>query len=293
MRIFIAGNRGQLGCDCSAVLGTAHEVFGSDLPELDIADMASVVAACADGVPDVIVNCAAFTKVDACETEIDAARSANSEGPAVLARYARESGIFLVHVSTDYVFDGARPVPQPYTEEDATHPVSAYGRTKLDGEVAVQRTHADHAILRTAWLYGASGHNFLKTILRVALARPDRPLRVVSDQYGSPTWSLSLARQIARVVECHATGLFHATAEGCCTWYEFASAFLESMGVSHEIQPCTSAEYPTPARRPANSILENGQLKKQGIHVMRPWQDDMAEFVARHREALLADCAPG
>jgi len=289
MKIFITGSRGQLGTDALEVLGAHHDVTGMDLPELDIADSQSAHGRLGAFAPDVIVNCAAYTKVDAAETERDAARRANVEGPRVLAAFAARSGGRLIHVSTDYVFDGLRPPPQPYVETDATRPACYYGVTKLEGERAALESGARVAILRTAWMYGRQGSNFLKTMLRLATADPRRVIRVVNDQFGSPTWSHRLAQQIDRVIDRGGEGVYHATAEGCCTWYDLARLFLQLMGVEHGIEPCATAEYPTPARRPANSILENSRLKAAGMNVMAAWDEDVREFVRRHRDRLLEE----
>lgn len=284
MRIFVTGSKGQLGRDSLDVFADC-EAAGLDLPDLDIADPGAVERALSAFRPDAVINAAAYTQVDRAETDREAARRANAVGPRVLAEYVERHGGVLVHLSTDYVFDGRRPPPQPYLETDPTGPASVYGTTKLEGEEAVRRATARHIILRTAWLYGARGHNFLRTILRRALAKPDVPLRVVADQYGSPTWSRRLAEQIRKALEGGARGLYHASAEGACTWYELAVEFLRRMDVGIRVEPCATAEYPTPARRPANSILENARLKAEGLHVMRPWAEDLAEFVRLHGAA--------
>lgn len=285
MKVYITGCRGQLGFDLLDVLKGKHELAGGDLPELDIADASSLATALDAFRPDVIINAAAFTRVDACETERDAAHRANAVGPRLLAEYAERCGALLVHVSTDYVFDGRRPVPQPYVETDPVGPTSAYGITKVEGEKAVVAATRRFAILRTAWLYGVHGNNFLKTMLRLSLQ--GKALKVVNDQHGSPTWSWRLARQIDKVIDHGARGLYHATAEGHCTWFELARYFLERMGVPHKLSPCGTEEYPTPARRPANSILENAALKRAGLNVMAPWAEDVDGFVKRYRERLL------
>ena len=285
MKVYITGCRGQLGFDLLDVLKGKHELAGGDLPELDIADASSLATALDAFRPDVIINAAAFTRVDACETERDAAHRANAVGPRLLAEYAERCGALLVHVSTDYVFDGRRPVPQPYVETDPVGPTSAYGITQVEGEKAVVAATRRFAILRTAWLYGVHGNNFLKTMLRLSLQ--GKALKVVNDQHGSPTWSWRLARQIDKVIDHGARGLYHATAEGHCTWFELARYFLERMGVPHKLSPCGTEEYPTPARRPATSILENAALKRAGLNVMAPWAEDVDEFVKRYRERLL------
>ncbi|MBW2109434.1 MAG: dTDP-4-dehydrorhamnose reductase, partial [Deltaproteobacteria bacterium] len=224
-----------------------------------------------------------------CETEREAARQVNVQGPENLAASAKRHGVFLVHVSTDYVFDGNKPVPEAYTEADTPSPISYYGKTKLEGEMAIQRICPDHAIVRTAWLYGGSGPNILKTFLRRALSDPAGEIRVVNDQYGSPTWSYRLALQMARLIEAKGHGVYHATSQGYCTWYDLACYFLNLMDVPHRVVPCSTAEYPTAARRPKNSILDNSGLKARGIDLMPRWEDDLNAFVARYRSGLIQE----
>ena len=289
MKILIIGARGQLGRDCQAILGVAHDLIATDLPELDASDAAQVRDYAAAVRPDVILNCAAFTRVDDCEKQRDLAFRANEEVPRLLAAAARVLGAHLVHISTDYVFDGARPVPKPYLENDATRPLSVYGASKLAGENVVRASGARFAILRTAWLYGRHGGNFPKTMLRLALAQPEQERKVIAEQYGSPTWSWRLAEQIGKVIEAKAEGIFHTTSEGHTTWFGFASAFLSAMAVPHKLAPCGVADFPLPAHRPVNSILENGRLKAAGLNVMRPWDADLAEFVARYRDELIEE----
>jgi dTDP-4-dehydrorhamnose reductase len=206
-----------------------------------------------------------------------------------LAEWAAANGSFLVHVSTDYVFPGDKPLFDSCLETDATGPVSEYGRSKLGGEQAILNSGADAAILRTAWLYGANGKNFLKTMLRLALQAPEREIRVVNDQYGSPTGSHTLARQIVAVVDAGASGVFHATSEGHCSWYDLARRFLTLMEVPFCMSPCATDEYPTPAKRPVNSILENAALKQRGLNVFEDWQAELAEFVRCHRDELICE----
>ena len=258
-----------------------------DLDRLDITDISNVEAAVKDFGPDFILNCAAYTQVDACETKRDLARKVNVEGPRNLAVAAQKHGAQLIHISTDYVFDGRKEVPEPYTEQDETSPVSYYGVTKLEAEGAVRGATDNHMILRTAWMYGIRGQNFLKTMLRLALKDPKREIKVVNDQFGSPTWSYRLALQIARLIESEGQGTYHATSEGYGTWYELGTVFLDKMGVPHSLIPCTTEEYPTPARRPMNSILENQRLKESGVNVLQDWKSDLDEFVSRFRERLL------
>lgn len=288
-RLFVAGCNGQLGHDAMDVLASDYTLKGMDLPELDITDTSSLSRHLDAFSPCVILNGAAFTNVDACESDRTVAQRVNATGPRLLAEYAAERGVRLVHISTDYVFDGLRPPPAPYVEADAPAPRTQYGQTKLDGEEAVRGSRADAAILRTAWLYGMNGRNFLKTILRVALQNPERPLKVVDDQHGTPTWSYRLALQIQALLRNWRPGLYHATGEAHCTWYDFAKRFLERIDVPHRIVPCTTDEYPLPAPRPPNSILENQALKEHGVNVMVSWQEDLDTFTDRYREQLLRE----
>ncbi len=289
MKILVTGGNGQLGSDSAEVLGGTHNVLALGRLDLDITDPAAVEKIVEGFRPAVILNCAAYTRVDDCEIQRELAFAVNVNGPRNLALCAQKFGGKLVHISTDYVFDGARAAPNPYVEEDEPAPVSAYGQSKLEGERAIQEVTDSCLIVRTAWLYGIVGRNFLKTILRLALSDPQREFRVVNDQFGSLTWSYRLARQIAYLIEIDGRGTYHATAEGYSTWYEVAATFLKLMGVVHRVSPCTSDQYPTRAVRPTNSILENQRLKAAGINFMRPWGEDLDEFVTRFRDRLICE----
>jgi dTDP-4-dehydrorhamnose reductase len=284
--ILIVGCNGQLGTDCMSVL--REKAAGIDLPDINIADRFQCLEKLDAIAPAVIMNCAAYTAVDACETD-PACWKVNADGPKHLAEWAEAHGAFLVHVSTDYVFSGDKPLFEALVETDSPAPVSEYGKSKLAGEQAVLESGANAAILRTAWLYGANGKNFLKTMLRLALQNPEREIQVVNDQFGSPTWSYTLARQIAAVVDAKATGVFHATSEGYCNWYDLAGRFLHLMNVPYRMAPCTTAEYPTPASRPKNSILENGLLKQRGLNVFDNWEVELEHFVNEHRVSLISE----
>jgi dTDP-4-dehydrorhamnose reductase len=293
MKILLTGKNGLLGRDCLEVLQAGHEVLGTDIQELDITHPDRVEEVVSRFRPDAILNCAAFTQVDLCETEREQAYRVNVNGPRHLALSAARHGALLVQISSDYVFDGLKPPPAPYREEDPTGPLSWYGRSKLAGELAIQEVGARHAIVRTAWLYGRHGPSFLKKILKLALSPEIPELKVVHDQFGSPTWSRRLAEQLARIIEAGGQGLFHASAEGYCTWYELAGSFLQLMGVDKALRPCPTRDYPTPAVRPHNSILENRRLQEAGLNLMRPWQEDLEAFVAAGREDLLREAQGG
>jgi len=289
MKIAIIGSRGQLGIDCSNVLADKHEISCCNRPQIDIGNSESVDN-CIDAIrPDVVINCAAYTAVDACEQEAELCRRVNADGAKNLAQSATKHKYRLIHISTDYVFDGKRVPPEGYTEADSTNPLSEYGKTKLLGEKAVMEYAENKLILRTAWLYSAYGRNFLKTILQLALQDPKRPLKVVNDQYGTLTWSRTLALQIEKLLDGRLQGIVHATSEGYCTWFEAARFFLEKMGLQHNLQPCTTKEYPTPAARPANSILLNTRLDHSGLSAFGCWQDDIDAFVKVYGKRLLKE----
>jgi dTDP-4-dehydrorhamnose reductase len=287
-KILIIGCNGQLGTDCMSVTGA--RAVGLDLPDINIADRFQCLDKLNELHPSVIINCAAYTAVDACESD-PLCWKVNADGPQHIAEWAAANGGFLIHVSTDYVFSGNKPLFEAAVETDRPEPLSEYGKSKLAGEQAILASGAQAAILRTAWLYGAHGKNFLKTMLRLALQNPDREIRGVNDQFGSPTWSRTLARQIAAVMEAAATGIFHATSEGYCSWFDLASRFLQLMDVPHRIAPCTTADYPTPAKRPGNSILENAALKHLGLNLFDDWKAELTQFVQVNRENLLAEAA--
>ncbi len=287
MKILITGAKGQLGKDCQQVLQTNHALRSVDLDELDIADARAVDIMVHDFGPDIILNCAAFTDVDACETQREPAWKVNVLGPENLAQSAQNHNARLIHISTDYVFSGRKKVPQPYVEKDAPDPISYYGHTKLAGEKHVKQATANHLIVRTAWMYGLHGHNFLKTMLGLAQKDPHKTIAVVNDQFGSPTWSYTLALQLEILIQANVTGIYHATSEGYCTWYELACYFLKKIEFVHQITPCTTEEYPLPAQRPKNSILENERLKKEDLHCMTDWRKDLDTFIDRFGQRLL------
>jgi dTDP-4-dehydrorhamnose reductase len=289
LKILVTGSNGQLGTDSVEILGMSHDVTALKRSDLDITDLAAVEQVVKALRPAVILNCAAYTRVDDCEVEQALAFAVNVTGPKNLALCVQKHGGTLIHISTDYVFDGLRAVPNPYVEDDEPAPVSYYGQTKLESERVIQEVTDRYMIVRTAWIYGAVGRNFPKTILRLALKDPQKEIRVVNDQFGSLTWSFRLARQIERLIEVDGRGIYHATAEGYGTWYEVAATFLKRMGVAHRVSPCTSDQYPTRAVRPRNSIMENQRLKEAGINGMRPWEEDLEQFIALFRDRLIRE----
>ena len=289
MNILIIGSGGQLGIDCTKVLSGRFQVTALDFPEIDITSPQSLDSAWTTHQPQVVINCAAYTAVDRCETDTDTAWRVNADGPRNLGEVAMKHDSRVIHVSTDYVFDGKKKVPNPYIEEDPVNPLSEYGRSKLAGEQLLQASCSAALILRTAWLYSANGPNFLKTMLRLALSDPAREFTIVNDQFGSLTWSLTLATQIEKLLDTNLSGIVHATSDDYSSWYEAACYFLKKMGVAHAFVPCTTEDYPTPAHRPANSILRNKVLDDRNISLFRSWRNDVDRFTEEFGDQLLAE----
>jgi dTDP-4-dehydrorhamnose reductase len=277
VRVLVIGSNGQLGSDLLEVLHERHglAVLGLDLPEIDITDPQSVELVFGGFDPDFVINCAAWTAVDEAETHEDAALRVNGVGPRVVAEECRKASAWLVHVSTDYVFDGLGT--SPYPEDATSDPASAYGRTKLVGERGVQETLPDsHYLVRTAWLYGRNGVNFVKTMLKLEQERDT--VSVVDDQRGQPTYSRDLAEQIALMMERHPrAGTYHGTNSGETTWYEFAREIFRLAGADPDrVQPTTSADFVRPAPRPNYSVLGHDRWAQAGIPEMRDWREALA-----------------
>ena len=272
MRVLVTGSGGQLGLDLAELLpGRGHEAVALSRRELDISDSEAVDGALGEHEPEVVVNAAAFTNVDRCETETEAAYAVNALGPRNLARACEKRGASLLHVSTNYVFDGGQE--RPYEPFDAARPISAYGRTKLAGEEYVMRLTNRWTVVRTAGVYGR-GHNFVRTMLRVAGERD--VLKVKDDEFVSPTHARDLAEGIAGIIEEEGYGLYHLTNAGSCSWYEFTREILRLSGVETEIVPIPGSEYPLPAARPANGVLSS-----LGGPTLRPWQEALADYLER------------
>jgi len=271
VKILLTGRNGQVGWELERALAAAGEVIALDRAQLDLSDEAAIRRAMRAGAPQVIVNAAAYTAVDRAESEPAAAHAVNGIAPGILAEEARRAGALLVHYSTDYVFDGEKGTP--YREDDATNPTSAYGRSKLQGEEAIRASGCRHVILRTSWVYAARGNNFLRTMLR--LARERRELRVVGDQRGSPTAAHELAAATTTLVRqgAPADGIYHLTAAGETSWYEFARAILSLTGHGEiTVQRITTAEYPTPARRPRYSVLSSQKIRAAAGIALPDWR---------------------
>jgi len=290
MRLLLLGAGGQLGQEITAAV-TDIDLIGRTRAQTDIADPGAVAAALEQAQPDIVVNAAAYTKVDKAESERDEAFRVNATGAEAIAAACAQSQTPLIHLSTDYVFDGTKPTP--YVETDPTAPLGVYGASKLAGEQAVRERHKKHVILRTSWVYGRFGSNFLKTILRLASERDE--LKVVADQRGSPTGTSDLAHAILglapRLVSGAAEadwGTYHFTGEGETNWCQFADEILSRrekwVGSRPRLTPITTAEYLTAARRPSNSVMDNRSFRARFGLASKPWRQSVRESV----DALMA-----
>ncbi|AJG97802.1 NAD(P)-dependent oxidoreductase [Clostridium beijerinckii] len=290
MKILITGSKGQLGNELLDIIksGKAEigevseaikksEVIALDVDELDITNLEQVKSKINNLKPNVIINCAAATNVDGCESNEDFAFKVNSIGPRNLAIASEEVGAKLVQVSTDYVFSGIGN--KPLTEYDLTVPYSVYGKTKLLGENYVRELSSKYFIVRTAWLYGYVGHNFVYTMRR--LGKEKEFITVVNDQRGNPTHANDLAYHILKLIQTEEYGVYHCTGKGECTWYDFAKMIIELSGEKCEVKPCTSEEYKTPAKRPEYSSLDNMMLRNTVGDEMRDWKDAIKSFINR------------
>jgi dTDP-4-dehydrorhamnose reductase len=281
MRILITGANGMLAHDVRRVAERAgHELVLVDLPELDIVDESAVNAFFERERPEASINCAAWTDVDGAEEKRDLAHAVNAEGAGNLARTAAKLGTPLLHLSTDYVFDGAPPLdgagrPRPYVESDPTGPRSVYGATKLEGERQVLAASAEHTVVRTSWLYGVDGRNFVDTMLRLAGER--EAVQVVDDQIGCPTWSGHLAPALLGLLERQVRGLVHLAGAGAVSWNGFAREIFRQAEVACRVEAATSEQMARPAPRPAYSVLES---ERADVLPMPPWQDGLAGYLA-------------
>jgi len=281
MRIAITGASGQLGQDLLTELTARHECLGISHADVDVTDFAALAGCVAAYQPDLVIHSAAYTDVDGCERDPDRAYQTNALGTWNVAAAASQCDAAVAVISTDFVFDGAKR--EPYTEFDATNPLSHYGASKRAGERAAFGANPRTFVIRTQWLYGVHGRNFPYAILRAA-ARGE--VRVVADQIGAPTYSPDLARMIGRIIETPRYGTYHANNAGACSWYEFAVELYRLAGLDPSIIcPIPSAEYPTPTRRPAYSVLRRYALELMGLDDARPWQEAAREFIEAARAA--------
>jgi dTDP-4-dehydrorhamnose reductase len=293
MKILVIGCNGQVGRELQGTLAPLGEVIAIDYPDIDLTNADGTTAIVRGVSPDLIINSAAYTAVDRAEKEPETAQKVNADAPGLLAREAGRLGIAMIHYSTDYVFDGRKQ--QPYVETDIPGPLNVYGRTKLAGEEAVRASGTRHVILRTSWVYSNWGSNFLLTMLKLAAEREQ--LRVVADQIGTPTWARTLARITANIVAREAScgpqhmfeetsGVYHATGAGSTSWFGFTQSIVEEYRQLNqhplkvrEILPITTEDYPLPAARPKNSVLDNAKLQRAFDIKPQPWREQLQELM--------------
>jgi dTDP-4-dehydrorhamnose reductase len=285
VRLLVVGADGQLGSDVVRLLSPTVDVTACVTDELDVTDRGGLHQAMESVRPDVVINCAAYTAVDRAETERDVAYRVNVLGTRNVAQAARRIGARVVYFSTDYVFEGT--ATEPYDEYAPTGPLSVYGRTKLLGEQATREANPDHLILRLAWLYGSTGHNFVRTVLH--LARTKDELRVVDDQTGSPTFTEDVVHQLWTALKDGCSGTYHCVNMGQASWHAFASRIVRRLGLNVPVFPIRTADYPTSARRPAYSVLVDRQFDLEQLNGMRPWEDALDDCLQRYREELSHD----
>ena len=273
MRVLVTGAGGMLGQDVVAAARASRlDPVALDRARLDVSDRELVMHSVISASPDAVVNCAAWTDVDGAEARPDDAAAVNAAGAGHVAEAAAAAGARLVHVSTDYVFDGASPAP--YTESAGTHPLSVYGRTKLEGERAVAHATDEHVIVRSSWLFGTGGRNFVETMLRLGAERDS--VAVVTDQVGCPTWTAHLAAALVELAQPDHRGILHVAGGGACSWNQFATEIFARAGLPCRAEPATTAEMARPAPRPANSVLRS----ERGAPELPPWQEGLAGYLA-------------
>ncbi|UJF34271.1 dTDP-4-dehydrorhamnose reductase [Paenibacillus hexagrammi] len=274
MRVLVTGAEGQLGLDIAKLFKSRHEVQGLSRKMLDVTDDAQCFAVIGDWKPDVIIHCAAYTSVDLAETNEDIAYKVNAMGSRNIAVAAEKVGAKICYISTDYVFDGTSNTP--YREHDMLNPQNIYGKSKRAGEELVQSLSSRYFIVRTSWLYGLHGANFVKTIIK--LARERDGLKIVNDQTGSPTYTVDLTLFLEQLIKTEKYGIYHASNSGSCSWFELASAVFEELGNSIILEPCLTKDFPRPAYRPSYSVLEHMAIRTNGFDDLRPWREGLQSF---------------
>lgn len=276
MKVLVTGVKGQLGYDVVNELEKrGHEAVGVDIQEMDITDAESVKAVIGEAAPDAVIHCAAYTAVDAAEDNVDICRKVNADGTQYIANMCKTLDIPMIYISTDYVFDGQGE--RPWLPDDDRAPLNVYGQTKYEGELAVQNTLDKYFIVRIAWVFGVNGKNFIKTMLNLGKTRDK--LTVVNDQFGSPTYTYDLARLLVDMIQTDKYGIYHATNEGICTWYEFACEIFRQAGLKVEVSPVTADQYPAKAKRPSNSRMSKEKLDENGFERLPSWQDALGRYL--------------
>lgn len=276
MKVLVTGVNGQLGYDVvNELTKRGHEAVGVDVEEMDITDAERVEKVILKESPEAVIHCAAYTAVDPAEEKESLCRKINTEGTANISKICGKLNIKMMYISTDYVFDGEGE--HYWQPDEERNPLNVYGQTKYEGELAVERDVEKFFIVRIAWVFGINGKNFIRTMLD--LGKSHKELSVVDDQVGSPTYTLDLARLLVDMIETEKYGRYHATNEGICTWYEFAKEIFRQTGMDVKVNPVTSDEFPTKAKRPHNSRMSKDKLEEQGFERLPLWQDALERYL--------------
>ena len=276
MRVLVTGVKGQLGYDVvNELMQRGHEAVGVDIEEMDITDADAVSKGIEDAEVQAVIHCAAYTAVDAAEDNEAVCRKVNAGGTENIAKVCGRLGLKMIYISTDYVFDGEGE--RPWEPDDERDPLSIYGRTKCEGELAVEKYVEKFYIVRIAWVFGVNGKNFVKTMLNLGKTKDE--INVVNDQFGSPTYTYDLARLLVDMAESDKYGRYHATNEGTCTWYEFTQEIFSQAGIKIKINPVSSDEFPAKAKRPHNSRMNKDKLEANGFARLPAWQDALERYL--------------
>ena len=276
MKVLVTGVKGQLGYDVvNELTKRGIEAVGVDIQDMDITDAASVEKVIGEVAPDAVIHCAAYTAVDAAEDNVELCRRVNADGTQNIANVCKKLDCKMIYISTDYVFDGEGT--RAWEPDDERHPLNVYGQTKYEGELAVQNTLEKYFIVRISWVFGVNGKNFIKTMLN--LGKTHDHLTVVNDQFGSPTYTYDLARLLVDMVLTDKYGIYHATNEGICNWYEFACEIFRKAGMNVDVATVPASEYPTKAKRPENSRMSKEKLTENGFERLPSWQDALERYL--------------
>ena len=276
MRVLVTGVKGQLGYDVVKDLEKrGHQPIGVDREEMDLMDNQAIRTFIMDLKPEAIIHCAAYTAVDKAEEDVEICYQINAEAVKVISECAKELDVNMIYISTDYVFDGTKE--GEYVETDIPNPINVYGASKLKGEQYVQDLLEKYYIVRISWVFGVNGNNFIKTMLRLGLERDE--LNIINDQVGSPTYTADLAPLFVDMMETDKYGIYHATNEGFCSWYEFANEIFKQSGIEVKTNPITTDQYPTAAKRPMNSKMSKVKLEEYGFNTFPTWQEAVNNYI--------------
>jgi dTDP-4-dehydrorhamnose reductase len=286
MKILLLGGSGLLGSDCKEVLSQEYEVISPSSKDLDIISWDMVIETMQKIKPHIVLNCAGINDVELCEKDDYLTKKVNVEGPRNLAQGSARYNCRIIQISCDYVFSGQKNLPRPYFEDDPIDPDSAFGRCKVESEVAIKENAPNYVILRTGWLYGKNRDNFVNTIIKDAIEKP-RGFKVLEDQYGSPTWTYRLAHQIKEILKTDLKGVFHITAEGSCSRMECANYIIDQLNLKATIKPVPLKGHHPSVKKFGNCILENRLLKKAGLSIMPDWKEDLDKFLEQHGKDIV------